>query len=514
MRPSLETSDEQTSRVTGVADRAQLRHARSRSVSPIRADERFTRLRAENHLECSALERPATRLRDADIGTRAIGILITPDDIERRLAARASVRNEGAGRPSAVLIPMFHGVAGTRAVAHQTHGHHATLMAASTAFPGGSRDGHETPVQTALREAQEEVGIEPRDVRVLGTLDDLVTITGFVITPVVGWIPHPYTYRPNPTEVALTVELPVRAFLDPPRAQTLLREGLRRIVLAFEVDGHFVWGATASILRNLVAVIHPFVDQRHEFARSPTALTSRQRPAKRSGRRVGPRRNGLCLCRARTRCSARSRTAALATPSAGSLPRSCMAYLPQCGAALDAPCSSASLRVPALSRSSIRSAIGACTITSYEILALDRVPPRAAVHAAVDTLKRDRSSGLGGFANAVLRRVATERREPIASDVRVQLAVASVPASIRESMAEGLGDREAVDRVLRAMFFADGRRRRTGLQSNRTNARALVGRGCAEEIPDSHRSKSGKISPWSLPRNMARGGLARHHSVS
>jgi 8-oxo-dGTP pyrophosphatase MutT (NUDIX family) len=108
-------------------------------------------------------------------------------------------------------------------------------------------------VATALREAHEEVAIEPADVRVLGMLDDHVTSTDFVVTPVVGWIPHPYAYRADPAEVALVVELPLSAFATPPSARTVRAGDRRRIVLPFEVAGHPVWGATAAMLRELAA---------------------------------------------------------------------------------------------------------------------------------------------------------------------------------------------------------------------------------------------------------------------
>ena len=102
-----------------------------------------------------------------------------------------------------------------------------------------------------LREAHEEVGLRPEDVRVLGLLDDYVTSSGYVVTPVVGWVPHPYVYRAAPEEVDVVLQLPLAAFLTPQRARTLAFEGLRRIVMAFDVEGHFIWGATASMLRDL-----------------------------------------------------------------------------------------------------------------------------------------------------------------------------------------------------------------------------------------------------------------------
>jgi 8-oxo-dGTP pyrophosphatase MutT (NUDIX family) len=181
--------------------------------------------------------------------------LITPDELSERLRARPAVRSAARGRAASVLVPIFATPDGPRVVLIKRTDSMRTHKG-QYAFPGGGRDpGDASAVETALREAHEEIGLAPSDVRVLGLLDDLVTISDFVVTPVVAWIPSTHAFRPNGAEVALVLELPLRVFLDPPRARTLLREGLRRLVLAFDIEGHFIWGATASILRNLAAVI-------------------------------------------------------------------------------------------------------------------------------------------------------------------------------------------------------------------------------------------------------------------
>ena len=88
-------------------------------------------------------------------------------------------------------------------------------------------------------------------------------------------------------------------------------------------------------------------------------------------------------------------------------------------------------------------------VAVYQVLALDRIPPSAAVDAAVDALKRWRSKGLAGFANAVLRRVAGERPEPLPADRRVTLALRAIPVAVRVRIGSLLGQ-EAVESVLRA----------------------------------------------------------------
>jgi 8-oxo-dGTP pyrophosphatase MutT (NUDIX family) len=180
---------------------------------------------------------------------------VTPDLIAARLSQRPGTRQPARGRAAAVLLPLFERDGATRIVfikrteTMRTH-------KGQYAFPGGGRDPGDPSIEfTALREAREEIGLDPDGVRVLGTLDDLVTISGFVVTPVVGWIESLPTLTPNPREVQYVVDLPLASFLEPPRARTLLWEGIRRIVLAFDVEGHFIWGVTASILRAFVAAL-------------------------------------------------------------------------------------------------------------------------------------------------------------------------------------------------------------------------------------------------------------------
>lgn len=125
------------------------------------------------------------------------------------------------------------------------------------AFPGGAREaGDETLLDTALRETWEEMGIQPSDVTVLGELDDIVTISDFVVTPYVGEIPGGYRFLPN-IEVDEVIEAPLAAILDPGNARDDVRMagGHPRRRAAYAYDGHLIWGATAMILDGFVRVI-------------------------------------------------------------------------------------------------------------------------------------------------------------------------------------------------------------------------------------------------------------------
>jgi len=135
--------------------------------------------------------------------------------------------------------------------------------AGQISFPGGSVDPSDADVRAAaLREAQEEVGLQQQHVEVLGTIDDCPTfVTGYVITPVVGIIDPlaftaagRYPWDPSPAEIAALHELPLSDFCDPAnlRVEMREREGQMFELYWYTVRGTVVWGATARILNQLI----------------------------------------------------------------------------------------------------------------------------------------------------------------------------------------------------------------------------------------------------------------------
>jgi len=118
---------------------------------------------------------------------------------------------------------------------------------------GGHIELDEDPEQAALREAHEELGIEPGSVRVIGASDRFVTGSGFDVTPVLGLVPPDLPIRPDPREVSSWFEAPLRFILDEANHVQKLGEfrGFERPYLEIDWQGHRIWGVTAAIIHNL-----------------------------------------------------------------------------------------------------------------------------------------------------------------------------------------------------------------------------------------------------------------------
>lgn len=124
-------------------------------------------------------------------------------------------------------------------------------------FPGGAADPEDKDLlSTALRETEEEMGVHPADVVVLGALPWVRTRSRFAIFPFVGTIPYPYPLRPSPVEIAEVVETPLRILLDPAtlRYEAHVENGRVERQISYAYKGRVVYGATARILSQFLNV--------------------------------------------------------------------------------------------------------------------------------------------------------------------------------------------------------------------------------------------------------------------
>jgi len=160
-------------------------------------------------------------------------------------------------QPASVLIPVIGRPEGPTILLTQRSAdlpHHAGQVS----FPGGrAEESDADTVDTALRETEEEIGLQRRHVEVIGRIDTYVTRTGFVVTPVVGLVRPPINITPDPVEVAAVFEVPVSFVLDRRNHERHNREWQNKI-RHFYVLPHpkrYIWGATAGMLVNLAELL-------------------------------------------------------------------------------------------------------------------------------------------------------------------------------------------------------------------------------------------------------------------
>ncbi len=186
------------------------------------------------------------------------------ENLRAHLASRpTSVVAEWEARPAAVLVPLFF-----------DDGHWHVLLTERTdqvedhkgqvSFPGGRVDARDADrVATALREAQEEVGLRREDVTVLGQIDELITVSQYRITPVIGTFPWPYAFTLQKTELSEVFTVPLTWLAEPGHLEVRQRQPIipgRPIeVYYFHYAGHTIWGVTARITLNLLKVAGPLL---------------------------------------------------------------------------------------------------------------------------------------------------------------------------------------------------------------------------------------------------------------
>ncbi len=175
-------------------------------------------------------------------------------DIRERLASPPPRRLAASDlRPAAVLVPLYVDAGELWTILTKrtdTLPSHRSQIA----FPGGGRDFKEDPWGAAVREAHEEIGLEPRTVLQLGALDEGETPAGFRVIPCVGAVPRTFEAQPNAGEIAEVFSLPLTAFSNPNLVEerAVKIDGVQRMLRIYHVGGRQIWGLTARILQNLL----------------------------------------------------------------------------------------------------------------------------------------------------------------------------------------------------------------------------------------------------------------------
>ena len=194
------------------------------------------------------------------------------DDLRQRLERSLSqldhqVETEWEATPAAVLVPLY-----------LEHGEWKLLFTRRTdsvdvhsgqvSFPGGRIENADaSAADAALREAEEEIGLKRQHVEILGQLNPLLTVTQFLVTPLVGIFPWPYDFEANPSEVARYFGVPVKWLANPDNLEIREREpfipGKKVLVYYFSLyEGELIWGVTARITVEFLKLLGSTRDDR------------------------------------------------------------------------------------------------------------------------------------------------------------------------------------------------------------------------------------------------------------
>jgi 8-oxo-dGTP pyrophosphatase MutT (NUDIX family) len=180
------------------------------------------------------------------------------DELQKILAHRQRrVIDHPALTHAAVLMPLFNKhddchILFTRRT--QLVKHHKGQIS----FPGGMFDEDDQELRnTALREAYEEIGLEEKDVHIIGGLDDIVTVTDFIVTPFVAYFPYPYRFKLSEIEIDELIEVPLSFLLDPECFSERENDDEygKRTIYTYQYREYTIWGATALILKQLLELI-------------------------------------------------------------------------------------------------------------------------------------------------------------------------------------------------------------------------------------------------------------------
>ena len=182
--------------------------------------------------------------------------------IRRAVASYRPRRIQPEGRPEAAVLLLVYELHGEPHVLFTLRTDLVETHKGQISFPGGAADPEDDDLRlTALRETCEEVGVRPEDVEVVGQLDDSPSISGFIVTPYVGFIrgPGPYPFRPSHDEVAELIEAPLSHLMDRANVTEEVRQidGRDVVMYSYLFRGHVIWGLTARILKQFLDLLAP-----------------------------------------------------------------------------------------------------------------------------------------------------------------------------------------------------------------------------------------------------------------
>jgi len=158
---------------------------------------------------------------------------------------------------AAVLVPLFQ-KGGDCHLLFTKRSEQVKYHKSEISFPGGVVDEEDRElINTALREAHEEIGLKESDVQIIGLLDDIVTTTEFIVTPIVGLFPYPYRFKVSEVEIAELIEVPLSFLLvgDNRSEREIFRGDQKEVVYFYQYGKHTIWGATARILKQFLDLI-------------------------------------------------------------------------------------------------------------------------------------------------------------------------------------------------------------------------------------------------------------------
>ena len=181
-----------------------------------------------------------------------------PELLKRALAKRVVERADGTGLiPSAVMV-LLYPKGGEYCILLNKRSDQVEHHKGEISFPGGARDPEDRdPLETALRETEEEMGINRDDITVIGEMDEVVTRSNFLINVFTGTIKYPYPFKPSAIEIAEVLEFPVSALIDPANRRTETRwdDGHPATSYSYVHQEHVVFGATARILQSCIDIL-------------------------------------------------------------------------------------------------------------------------------------------------------------------------------------------------------------------------------------------------------------------